>query len=132
MDASQDPLGAVESYLALYGLLHSLWHVEDLWHTRNAYGLGPPVRLQSIDSLLNPPLTSPLALRTTAAAERAPGETVSAAIESESADVLGPAAAAAGTPWQPGGDVRLPGGTYYLGTEREEGRAAPLVLDCEK
>jgi hypothetical protein len=126
-------LGAVDSYLALYGLLHSLWHVEDLWHTRNMHGFGPPVRLQPIDSLLDPPpLASPLALRTTAAAERAPGETVSAAVESESADVLVPAAAAAGAPWQPGGDVRLPGGTYYLGTEREEGRAAPLVLDCEK
>lgn len=101
-------LDEVESHLVLYGLIHMLWHEEDLLHTRNVHGLPAPA-----------PLTPLFAERNINAL---PADATEKLATQTTSDSL----------WHPGGDVRLPGGTYYLGTEREMSRKAPLVLDCEK
>uniref|UniRef100_A0A6T9E696 Sulfatase-modifying factor enzyme-like domain-containing protein n=1 Tax=Haptolina ericina TaxID=156174 RepID=A0A6T9E696_9EUKA len=94
----------VLSYLVLYTIVHTLWHAEDLVHTRHVNALPPP------------PPAATIAMVNGGLARRA----IYAA---------GQLAAAVFVVME-GRDVRVPGGTFYIGAELDPD--VPLVFDCEK
>jgi len=120
-------LNEVKSYLVLYGLIHMLWHVEDVLHTRNVHGLAAPI-------MLKPPSMKRhiTALPPAATQKEATPKALNSVVKDVTAMDASKTEMLPAPSWQPGGDVRHPGGTYYLGTERETSRRAPLILDCEK
>jgi len=106
-EADDALLGAAETYLHVYAVVHEHWHIEDWHQTRQTLGLPPPPP---------PSADEPLVL-----------DVRGGRFAPTAATLQAPDACADGGPLR--GEARVPGGEYVLG-----GCAAqqPFVLDSER
>ncbi len=125
------------TYLVFYSILHTLWHTEDLIHTRNMHKLPPPPPPPPSgdeEEPAPPPTPTPTPPAPKAPALLASPTQVPPTAPPTAAPHSDAGAAAVG-PRQGVNDVYIPGGVFFLGAEPHAPQSAShprMILDCEK